>query len=313
MSHRRDQRMELSRTFSVGQLVVLESHDLPGNNEARVITPSSKRGLKEGKDFRVAFSPEREDTGNAKFKTVDVPKVVGTDDDDARASAEAALRQLFGKRSWRFRPDGSPSRQAARRTSSQREHRARERAEDGLRPDGHRRLGGDRGGQDQAVRLYAVLSGPGAGRPLHPDRSLLPDLEGSRVRVSRPASSSWPARSTPACRTTSIARLEEALNAGASRWGARSAGTGARLQEGRRRRAREPVVRGDRAAATARARTSRTTTRTCRRPIRCDGLRSRDGFGAADRPRRCMPEHIMVIVERTIRPSTTVSSSNMRP
>ena len=48
--------------------------------------------------------------------------------------------------------------------------------------DGHRRLGGDRRRRDQAVRLHAVLSGPGPRRPLHPDRSVLPDVEGARVR-----------------------------------------------------------------------------------------------------------------------------------
>ena len=62
------------------------------------------------------------------------------------------------------------------------QHRARQRAEDGLRPDGHRRVGGHRGGEDQAVRLHAVLPGAGPRRPLHPDRPVLPVVEGARVR-----------------------------------------------------------------------------------------------------------------------------------
>ena len=73
--------------------------------------------------------------------------------------------------------------QADREHLPRRQHRARQRAEDRLRRDGHRHLGGDRGGQDQAVRLHAVLSRAGPRRPLHPDRSVLSDLEGARVRT----------------------------------------------------------------------------------------------------------------------------------
>src|SRR5258707_1347651 len=61
-------------------------------------------------------------------------------------------------------------------------HRPRQRAEDRLQRDGHRYLGGDRGGQDQALRLYAVLPRPRAWRALHPDRSVLPGLEGAGIR-----------------------------------------------------------------------------------------------------------------------------------
>ena len=63
-----------------------------------------------------------------------------------------------------------------------RQHRPGQRAEGALRPDGHRRLGGDRGGQDQAVRLPGVLSRARAGRALHPDRPVLPDLGRPQVR-----------------------------------------------------------------------------------------------------------------------------------
>jgi UDP-N-acetyl-D-glucosamine dehydrogenase len=60
-----------------GQLFVLESSTYPGTTE-EVMKPILERGgLKAGKDFHLAFSPEREDPGNAKFNTKTIPKIVG--------------------------------------------------------------------------------------------------------------------------------------------------------------------------------------------------------------------------------------------
>ena len=61
-----------------GQLVVLESTTYPGTtDELLKDILESQSGLKAGKDFFLAFSPEREDPGNAKFNTQTIPKVVG--------------------------------------------------------------------------------------------------------------------------------------------------------------------------------------------------------------------------------------------
>mgnify|MGYP003694108443 CR=1 FL=1 len=49
-----------------------------------------------------------------------------------------------------------------------------------------RRVGSDRGGGDQAIRLHAVLSRPRPRRTLHPDRSVLPVVEGARERLRGP-------------------------------------------------------------------------------------------------------------------------------
>ena len=61
-----------------GQLVVLESTTYPGTTED-VVRPILERGsgLVAGTDFYLAFSPEREDPGNAKCKLSEIPKVVG--------------------------------------------------------------------------------------------------------------------------------------------------------------------------------------------------------------------------------------------
>jgi UDP-N-acetyl-D-glucosamine dehydrogenase len=61
-----------------GQLVVLESTTYPGTteNELRAVLERGS-GLKAGKDFHLAFSPEREDPGNPKSKVAEIPKVIG--------------------------------------------------------------------------------------------------------------------------------------------------------------------------------------------------------------------------------------------
>jgi UDP-N-acetyl-D-glucosamine dehydrogenase len=59
-------------------LVVLESTTYPGTTDGDLRPILEKlSGLAAGKDFYLAFSPEREDPGNPKFKTADIPKVVG--------------------------------------------------------------------------------------------------------------------------------------------------------------------------------------------------------------------------------------------
>ena len=60
-----------------GQLVVLESTTYPGTTRELMKPILEKSGLKAGKDFYLAFSPEREDPGNKSFRTATIPKVVG--------------------------------------------------------------------------------------------------------------------------------------------------------------------------------------------------------------------------------------------
>jgi UDP-N-acetyl-D-glucosamine dehydrogenase len=60
-----------------GQLVVLESTTYPGTTRNVVLPILENGGLKAGRDFFLAFSPEREDPGNAHFSAPTIPKVVG--------------------------------------------------------------------------------------------------------------------------------------------------------------------------------------------------------------------------------------------
>src|SRR6516165_4407863 len=66
-----------------GQLVVLESTTYPGTTEDLLQPILEKSGLLAGRDFFLAYSPEREDPGNKTFSTRQIPKVVGGFDEAA--------------------------------------------------------------------------------------------------------------------------------------------------------------------------------------------------------------------------------------
>ena len=60
-----------------GQLIVLESTTYPGTTEEVIKPRIEARGLRVGEDIFLAFSPERVDPGNDRYKTKNTPKVVG--------------------------------------------------------------------------------------------------------------------------------------------------------------------------------------------------------------------------------------------
>lgn len=80
----------VSKYLRRGQLIILESTTYPGTTEELIIPILEKNsGLKVGKDFYVAYSPEREDPGNANFNTAKIPKVVGGHGEEALVLAKA--------------------------------------------------------------------------------------------------------------------------------------------------------------------------------------------------------------------------------
>lgn len=60
-----------------GQFVILESTTYPGTTDEVVLPILETSGLKAAEDFGLAYSPERIDPGNKKFKVINTPKVVG--------------------------------------------------------------------------------------------------------------------------------------------------------------------------------------------------------------------------------------------
>ena len=60
-----------------GQLIILESTTYPGTTREVVLPILEETGLKVGRDFFLAYSPERVDPGNRQYTTRNIPKVVG--------------------------------------------------------------------------------------------------------------------------------------------------------------------------------------------------------------------------------------------
>ena len=84
----------ISTRLRAGQLVILESTTYPGTTD-EVMKPILERsGLRVGKDFFLAFSPERIDPGNTTYKINNTAKVVGGVDPESTELAVAILDQI---------------------------------------------------------------------------------------------------------------------------------------------------------------------------------------------------------------------------
>jgi UDP-N-acetyl-D-glucosamine dehydrogenase len=81
---------EIAKHLRPGHLVVLESTTYPGTTREQVLPVlEAGSGLQAGKDFHLAFSPERVDPGRADWTTQNVTKVVGGVDEGSTAAAVA--------------------------------------------------------------------------------------------------------------------------------------------------------------------------------------------------------------------------------
>ncbi len=67
----------MSQRLRPGQLVVLESTTYPGTTRDELAPILERSGLVAGRDFHVAFSPERVDPGRVDWTTRSTPKVIG--------------------------------------------------------------------------------------------------------------------------------------------------------------------------------------------------------------------------------------------
>jgi len=85
---------EIASHLKMGQLVILESTTYPGTVKEVVRPKLEAGGLKAGRDFYLAFSPERVDPGNTQWKTRNIPKVVGGVDDASTEVAKLLYQQV---------------------------------------------------------------------------------------------------------------------------------------------------------------------------------------------------------------------------
>ncbi|MHC5004958.1 MAG: nucleotide sugar dehydrogenase [Planctomycetota bacterium] len=72
-----DSTRVLARVLRAGQLVVLESTTYPGTTREEMLPLLEETGLTCGRDFFLAYSPEREDPGRVGATTKSIPKLVG--------------------------------------------------------------------------------------------------------------------------------------------------------------------------------------------------------------------------------------------
>ena len=94
----------VARYLKKGTLVVLESTTYPGTTEELIKPVLEKTGLRAGKDFYLAFSPERIDPGNKHFQVTGIPKVIG----GLTARCAELTRELYGQINPKIHTVSSP-------------------------------------------------------------------------------------------------------------------------------------------------------------------------------------------------------------
>ena len=86
---------QVARTLRPGQLVVLESTTYPRTTRDIMLPRFEARGLTCGRDFFLAYSPEREDPGRKDHTTRSIPKLVGGIDAPSGELAAALYRRAI--------------------------------------------------------------------------------------------------------------------------------------------------------------------------------------------------------------------------
>ena len=88
----------VGRSMSPGRLVILESTTYPGTTEEELLPLLEKHsGLTGGRDFALAFSPERINPGQDEYAVEDIPKVVGGVTKNCRDLAVSFYRGFVGR------------------------------------------------------------------------------------------------------------------------------------------------------------------------------------------------------------------------
>ncbi|KPJ73894.1 UDP-N-acetyl-D-glucosamine dehydrogenase [candidate division TA06 bacterium DG_78] len=88
---------EIKRTLRRGQLVILKSTTYPETTEGVILPILHETGLKVGRDFYLAFCPERIDPGNKKYGLMNTPTVIGGVTKNCTTLATQFYREFTGK------------------------------------------------------------------------------------------------------------------------------------------------------------------------------------------------------------------------
>ena len=97
LTHIEDACRTLAADLQPGRLVVLESTTYPGTTEDTIRPVLEMSGLEAGRDFLLAYSPERIDPGNQEWTLTNTPKVVGGHTPEATGLAALFYEQLVDK------------------------------------------------------------------------------------------------------------------------------------------------------------------------------------------------------------------------
>ena len=88
---------EVAAHLHSGMLVVLESTTYPGTTEELLLPRLAQGGLQVGRDFYLAFSPERIDPGRTDWTVKNTPKVLGGTTPQCLAMGQALYEQVIGQ------------------------------------------------------------------------------------------------------------------------------------------------------------------------------------------------------------------------
>ena len=94
----------MAQRLRPGHLVVLESTTYPGTTREEVAPVLERSGLRAGRDFHLAFSPERVDPGRVDWTTATTPKVIG----GLTPECTRRAMELYGRACDTLVPVGSP-------------------------------------------------------------------------------------------------------------------------------------------------------------------------------------------------------------
>ncbi|MGH2924643.1 MAG: nucleotide sugar dehydrogenase, partial [Solirubrobacterales bacterium] len=94
LSYLVDAATQLSRVLHEGRLVVLESTTYPGTTRERLLPILEESGLAVGREFNLAYSPERIDPGRTDHTIHNTPKIVGGITDECRGRAAELYRLI---------------------------------------------------------------------------------------------------------------------------------------------------------------------------------------------------------------------------
>ena len=171
----------LAAVLQRGQLIVLESTTYPGTTREQLAPLLEESGLAAGRDFSLAFSPERIDPGRTDFTMRNTPKIVGGLTESCRERAVAFYSQICDDVVVVSTPEAAELAKLLENVFRS----------VNIAMVNELAMLGDRMGidiwevvdaaVDEAVRVHALRAGAGARRPLPAGRSVLPGLEGARV------------------------------------------------------------------------------------------------------------------------------------